>query len=597
MHIAHLLSLHRPSDIAKALPNLPRGLEKTYDEIFERIMSQEEGLRDIALRTFHWMLAQDGTSDLEYLLAAVCQDPDGDEVLPVDLDPDVILKACQNLVVEEGRYDSTCNLNDVQDRDDLGSVPPCGPNRNSSDFFTYAFHRVPLPLRPRLYRSVSRRFPSPEPSPRFPPSPPTNLSSGPPTPATNWSCRGFPPPPPPGISWPEGPLWSGPPSPPLPGISWLRGSLGPGPPPGPGPSPDSPTTIDLDSNARKRFIRNYRMSRRITAIPPGIRSSSSPRSRTSPPRAGTTTPHTPLTISDPRSGTTTPVTPLGIHSSSTSPLTPSSPVLHPPSPVLRSLHIPPPPSTPSWARPLPPSLFAGPSWTRRRQLRFSHLSVQEYCERLRWTPEVSHCFAAKICLLFLSHLEIQEQPVPDRSWTFQRDPLSWQNDDLRILPTLELALTNSLFRSVRNFADSFWIYNVQRSCSQMGDCQDKKLITALANFLGFPGKTSFSFEQWLRRFTARSHIIWSENTLLPAFWSINDRCRTAKLNWIHPMKLQFHNESRLVTCFFGLDRILLPSGLDVLQPGVQHGRRNSYLGMHVRCFSRICHRSHYYPRC
>jgi hypothetical protein len=114
MHIAHLLSLDRPSDIAKALPNLPRGLEKTYDEIFERIMSQEEGLRDIALRTFHWMLSQDGTSDLEQLLVAVCQDPDSDEICPVGLDPDVVLKACQNLLVEEGRYDSTYESRDIR---------------------------------------------------------------------------------------------------------------------------------------------------------------------------------------------------------------------------------------------------------------------------------------------------------------------------------------------------------------------------------------------------------------------------------------------------------------------------------------------------
>jgi hypothetical protein len=484
MHIAHLLSLHRPSDIAKALPNLPRGLEKTYDEIFERIMSQEEGLRDIALRTFHWMLSQDGTSDLEQLLVAVCQDPDGDVVCPVDLDPDVVLKACQNLVVEEGRYDSTYNPHDVQDRDELGSIPPYGPNHNSSDFFTYAFSRIPPPLQPRNPNSVSLRFRSPDSPPPFGYDPggdshgfrdrsrPHDYPLGGPPPP------GFPPPPPTHLS------------------------IGPPPPP-----PPPPSSFPL----RMAYYDH-----------PSIRPSS------------------------------------------TSPLPPSSPVLRPPSPVLRPLHIPPLPSTPGWAQPLPPSLFAGPAWTRRRQLRFSHLSVQEYCERLRWTPQVSHCFAAKICLLFLSHLEIQEQAVPDRSSTFSRDGVSWRNYDLRTLPSLELALTDSMFRSVRNFADSFWIYNVQRSCSQTAACQDKKLIAALTNFLGFPGKTSPSFERWLRRFTTRSHIIWSEATLLPSLWSVNDRRRTAKLSWAPPIKLQFHDESRLVACFFGLDRILLPSVSDVL---------------------------------
>jgi hypothetical protein len=490
------------------------------------------------------MLSQDGTSDLEQLLVVVCQDPDGDEVCPVDLDPDVVLKACQNLVVEEGRYDSTYNPHDVQDRDDLGSVPPYGPNLNSSDFLTYAFHRVPLSLPLSNPNSVSRKFwpphflrPDPPPfgygpghrfdsrppgshgfhhhgrhygrphdyplgrppPPGFPPPPLMNLSSGAPPQPTNRLG-----------------------GPPLPSF--------------PHPPPPNPP-------------------------PPGI----------SPPVSGTTTPPTPPGNPDPLSDTP-PSPPLriadadspSICSSSTSPLPPSSPVLRPPSPVIRSLHIPPPPSTPSWARPLPPSLFAGPAWTRRRQLRFSHLSVQEYCEKLRWTPQVSHCFAAKICLLFLSHLDIQEQAVPDRSSTFSGDGMSWRTDDLRTLPSLELALTNSMFRSVRNFADSFWIYNVQRSCSQMAACQDRKLIAALANFLGFPGKTSLGFERWLRRFNTTSHIIWSEATLLPAFWSVNDRRRTAKPNWAYPIKLQFHDESRLVTCFFGLDRILLPSVSDLL---------------------------------
>jgi ankyrin repeat protein len=112
LHLAHLLSLDRPSDIARALQSLPRGLEKTYGEIFERITSPDNSLRDIAIRTFHWLLAQDGIAYVDELLVVACQDLDSDEIKPVDIDPDTVLKACQNLVVQEEQY----NLFNVNDR-------------------------------------------------------------------------------------------------------------------------------------------------------------------------------------------------------------------------------------------------------------------------------------------------------------------------------------------------------------------------------------------------------------------------------------------------------------------------------------------------
>jgi ankyrin repeat protein len=99
----------------------------------------------------------------------------------------------------------------------------------------------------------------------------------------------------------------------------------------------------------------------------------------------------------------------------------------------------------------------------------------------------------------------------------------------------------------------------------MTGCQDKKLIAALVKFLGFPGKTSPGFERWFHRFTTRSHIIWREPTLLPAFWSVNDNRRTTKMIWSPPDKFPFRGESCLITCFFGLDRILLPPVSDIFQ--------------------------------
>jgi hypothetical protein len=101
LHLAHLLSLDRPSDISKALQSLPRGLEKTYGEIFERITNPDNSLREIAIRTFLWLLAQGGAAVGDQLLAVVCQDLDADEIHPVDIDPETVLKACQNLVVQD----------------------------------------------------------------------------------------------------------------------------------------------------------------------------------------------------------------------------------------------------------------------------------------------------------------------------------------------------------------------------------------------------------------------------------------------------------------------------------------------------------------
>jgi len=156
LHITHLLSLDRPSDIEKALPNLPKGLEKTYSEIFDRITSPDNSLRDIAIRTFHWLLARDGNADVEQLLVIVCQDLENDEIRPVDIDPETILKACQNLVVQEGEYNP---------HDSAPSFPPPLTNWPSG---------------------LQGQPPSPRAGPPPPPPPPLLRASSPPPPGHNW---------------------------------------------------------------------------------------------------------------------------------------------------------------------------------------------------------------------------------------------------------------------------------------------------------------------------------------------------------------------------------------------------------------------------
>ncbi|KAE9376374.1 hypothetical protein N431DRAFT_479659 [Stipitochalara longipes BDJ] len=204
LHIAHLLSLDRPSDIEKALPNLPKSLEKTYSEIFDRITSPDNSLRDIAIRTFHWLLARDGNADVEQLLAIVCQDLENDGISPVDIDPETILKACQNLVVQEGEY----ILHDDSPPSFPGGRRPWSPSRG--------------PGGPPIIGKLSSK----------PPPPPANWPSE--LPGQPLSLRADPPPPP-----PPPPLRAN--SPPSPGHNWPGGPLSyPRPPSSAVPLPPSP---------------------------------------------------------------------------------------------------------------------------------------------------------------------------------------------------------------------------------------------------------------------------------------------------------------------------------------------------------------------
>lgn len=100
LHIGHILTLRRRSDIMDALSNLPKDLDKTYDEIFSRIEQLDGSLRHVATRAIEWIIARDGVASVE-ILAAVCQDPDNDQICEVDIDTETLLAACHNLVAME----------------------------------------------------------------------------------------------------------------------------------------------------------------------------------------------------------------------------------------------------------------------------------------------------------------------------------------------------------------------------------------------------------------------------------------------------------------------------------------------------------------
>ena len=98
LQIDQLLSLERLRDIKDRLGKLPMGLRNAYDEIYTAIQNQEGSLPEIANRTFQWVMCSCEPLSPSTLIAAVCQDPEDDEPRPVDIDIDIVLDACHNLL-------------------------------------------------------------------------------------------------------------------------------------------------------------------------------------------------------------------------------------------------------------------------------------------------------------------------------------------------------------------------------------------------------------------------------------------------------------------------------------------------------------------
>jgi ankyrin repeat protein len=98
LQIDQLLSLERLRDIKDRLGKLPIGLRNAYDEIYTAIQNQEGSLPEIANRTFQWVMCSCIPLSPSTLIAAVCQDPEDDEPRPVDIDIDIVLDACHNLL-------------------------------------------------------------------------------------------------------------------------------------------------------------------------------------------------------------------------------------------------------------------------------------------------------------------------------------------------------------------------------------------------------------------------------------------------------------------------------------------------------------------
>ncbi|PGH08637.1 hypothetical protein GX51_01157 [Blastomyces parvus] len=96
LQIRQLLVLHQEKPIRDRLGKLPIDLEHAYDEIFD---AMDESERKVAHRALQWVMCSIRPLSRKLLLPAVCQAGD-DLIHPIDdLDEDLILKYCHNLVV------------------------------------------------------------------------------------------------------------------------------------------------------------------------------------------------------------------------------------------------------------------------------------------------------------------------------------------------------------------------------------------------------------------------------------------------------------------------------------------------------------------
>ena len=77
----------------------------TYEELYHKIQSQYVSTRMIANRAFQWVMCSCSPLSPAELVAAVCQDPDTDKVDEIDINIDIILIECQNLIVVDQELD------------------------------------------------------------------------------------------------------------------------------------------------------------------------------------------------------------------------------------------------------------------------------------------------------------------------------------------------------------------------------------------------------------------------------------------------------------------------------------------------------------
>ncbi|KAI0386901.1 hypothetical protein F5Y04DRAFT_73551 [Hypomontagnella monticulosa] len=98
VHINDLLELESESLVGEYLHKLPEDLKASYDEIYQSIDRRK---RHIADRAFQWMICSWKPLSPEELVIAVLQDPKAPFKSKIDINIDMVLKTCKNLVIIE----------------------------------------------------------------------------------------------------------------------------------------------------------------------------------------------------------------------------------------------------------------------------------------------------------------------------------------------------------------------------------------------------------------------------------------------------------------------------------------------------------------
>ncbi|KAJ6032479.1 Major facilitator superfamily domain general substrate transporter [Penicillium herquei] len=125
-----------------------------------------------------------------------------------------------------------------------------------------------------------------------------------------------------------------------------------------------------------------------------------------------------------------------------------------------------------------------------RSWRFSHASVVEYIEEYSWTSQDPNCYAAKLCLEFLSRTYSVGDAEDEEEFY------------------LDISDTDIAFHG---YCRDRWIYHVQQQ-EHLSDAHefDPDLINLLKGFLGSPTEGGLAYQRWYRDFrqNGQKFLIW-----------------------------------------------------------------------------------------
>ncbi|KZL79783.1 hypothetical protein CI238_02047 [Colletotrichum incanum] len=100
LQIKQILELRNIAAIQDRLGKLPKSLKESYDILYQNIEILHPQEKQLADRAFQWVLCAYRPLKTEELILAVCVNSEEDEVpRSTDIDQDVVLELCQNLLI------------------------------------------------------------------------------------------------------------------------------------------------------------------------------------------------------------------------------------------------------------------------------------------------------------------------------------------------------------------------------------------------------------------------------------------------------------------------------------------------------------------